>query len=82
MCGGIGELIIAKPIPIGICANSSSKPVSESSTTCLHELVILTGRNELQAAYKLQNTLALYYLPFIFCNVPRDLMSECVVGKC
>jgi len=53
MCGRIGELIIAKPIPIGICANSSSKPVSESSTPCLHELAILTGLNELEAAYTL-----------------------------
>jgi len=61
MCGGIGELIIAKPIPIGICANSSSKPGSESSTPCLHELAIFTGLNELEAAYKLK-TLRLFII--------------------
>ena len=36
------------------------EPVSESPTPCLHELAILTGINELQAAYKLQNTLTFY----------------------
>ena len=51
------------------------------TTYSMTELAILTGLNKLQATYKLQNTLSFHYLPFFFHNGPRDLMSECAVGK-